>query len=304
MAGIINTGSFASDLLPGVSTWFGMAYEQYKSDYEQIFEMVKSSRAFEREILASGLGLPQVKTEGGSVSYDSMGQGYDKEYTHVTYSNGFVITREMLEDGQSDVIAKLRTSDLAWSMHAGREVVAANVLNRAFNSVYAGGDGKELCATNHPTKADDLKNELTTPADLSEAALEQVLIDIMDFRNDRGLRIAVQGMKLIVPKELSFEAHRILNTNLRPGTANNDANSMKDMGMLPGGVCVNRYLTDADAFFIKTDVPNGLKFYERRGVELGTENDFDTENARFKATMRFSVGWTDPRGIFGSPGAS
>lgn len=300
----VSTGSFSKDLLPQVSQWVGTDYAALDTCFDKMFEIVKSDRSFEEDVLDSGLGLAQVKGEGSKINYDAMSQGYTKRYTHIVYANGFVVTREALEDGQSGIIARGRSKKLAWSMRQTKEIVAANVYNRAFNSSFTGGDTKELCATDHPTKDADLRNELSTAADLSEASLEQSLIDLGDFRDDRGLRIKAQAMKLIIPKELEFEAHRILNSNLRPGVADNDANAIKDMNKFPGGVVMCNYLDDTDAFFIVTDVPDGMKMYERRGLEMSVDNDFDTENAKFKATMRFAVGWTDPRGIFGSPGAA
>lgn len=299
----ISRGNFAKDLLPGVSEWFGTAYKNHDVKYSQIFEKAQSSRAFEEDVLASGLGVAQQMNEGAGVVYDTMTQGGTARYKHVTYANGFIITRNMLEDGQSELIAQQKSKALKWSMMHAKEIVAANILNRAFNSSYTGFDGKELCATDHATMAADVRNELTTAADLSEASIEQALIDIADFRDNRGLRIAVTPTKLVIPRELTFDAQRILKSELRPGTADNDLNAVKSMGLLQSGMVMNPYLTDADAWFIMTDIPEGLKYYDRRALEIDTDNDFDTKNAKFMATERYSFGWTDYRGIFGSPGA-
>ena len=209
-----------------------------------------------------------------------------------------------MEDDLYDVIGQRRAQDLARSMRQTKENVAANVYNRAFNSSFVGGDGKELCATDHPNVAGGTwQNELTTAADLSEAALEQACIDIMKWADDRGLKIQVRPRSLIIPPDLVFEAERILMSPYRVGTANNDVNAIYNMGKFPEGIKVNQYLTDTDAWFIRTDAPHGMKYFERRGDEFSMDNDFDTENAKFKATSRFSFGWSDPRGVYGSPGA-
>ena len=203
-----------------------------------------------------------------------------------------------------DVVGKKRAQALAYSVRQTQEIICANVLNRAFNPSYKGGDGKELCATDHPNiSGGTYANELSSPADLSELALEQMIIDIGKMKNDRGLRIAVNQRKLVIPIELQFDAERILGSNLRVGTANNDLNAIKSMGLVPEGYCVNHYLTDSNAFFLLTDVKDGLKFWERRPMSFEMDNDFDTSNAKYKTTFRMSVGWTDPRSIFGSPGA-
>ncbi len=302
-AGVIVTGNFSKDLLPNISKWFGDAYKDHDTQYDKIFTVSSSDRAFEEDVIVGGLGLASVVGQGESVVYDTMGQGFTKRYEHIKYANGFIITREMLEDGQSDVVSRQRSMSLKKSMMDTREIVAMNVLNRAFTSTYAGGDGKELCATDHPTQSEDLRNKLTTAADLSESSLEQAIIDLGDFRNYRGLKIRANARKLVIPVSLQFEAERILHSNLRVNSANNDPNAMKNLGMLQEMPIVSTYLTDTDAWFILTDVPDSLRFLNRRDMAVTTDNDFDTENAKFKAVMRFAVGWSDPRGIFGSPGA-
>jgi phage major head subunit gpT-like protein len=302
---VITTGNFQKLLLPGIRKLFGDEYKDMPVLYPMYMDVVKSTRNFEEDTLYSGLGLGKIKPEGSAIQYDDTSQQYTKRYTNVTYANGFIITREMMEDGVAPFKAERLTKSLARGMVQTKDIVAANVMNRAFNSSYTGGDGKELCATDHPTLSSDLRNELSTAADLSEASLEQAIIDLSDFRDHRGLRMHHMPKKLLVPKELRFEARRILGSEGRVGVADNDLNAIKSLGDLGvGDVIVNNYLTDTDAWFIITDVPDGLKFQVRREMEIGTDNDFDTENAKFKATMRFDTGWTDPRGVFGSPGAA
>lgn len=300
---IINSASFAKALYPGVNAWYGKAYNEYATEYNKLFETFKSTRQFEEDVGVSSFGLAIAKPEGSPITYDSERQAFITRYQHVVYALGFIITREIMEDDQYDVVGQRKAQGLAYSMRQTKEVIAANVYNRAFNSSYVGGDGKELLATDHPNFAGGTwSNELAVAADLSEAALEQACIDIGGFTNDRGLLIAAKPKTLIIPRQLAFEAKRILGSPLRVGTANNDLNALKDMSMIPE-VVVNHYLTDTDAWFIRTDVPHGMKHFERRADAFEMDNDFDTENAKFKATARYSFGWTDPRGLFGSPGA-
>lgn len=302
---LISTGNFQKLLLPGIRKLFGDAYKDLPVMYPMYMEVVKSTRNFDEEVLHSGLGLAKIKPEGSAIQYDDTSQQYTKRYTNVTYANGFTITREMIEDGMAPFSIERLTKSLARGMVQTKDIVAANVINRAFNSSYVGGDGIELCASNHPTLGSDLRNELSTPSDLSEASLEQAIIDMKDFRDHRGLRMMVMPKKLLVPSALRFEAVRILGSDLRVGVADNDTNAIKSLGFLStGDIVVNQYLTDDDAWFVITDVPDGLKFQNRREMEIGTDNEFDTENAKYKATMRFDAGWTDPRGIFGSEGAA
>jgi hypothetical protein len=300
---VINSSSFAKALFPGVNAWYGKSYGEYATEYNKLFETFKSTRQFEEDVGVSSFGLAIAKPEGAPITYDSERQAFLTRYQHVVYALGFVITREIMEDDQYDVVGQRKAQGLAYSMRQTKEVIAANVYNRAFNSAFVGGDGKELLATDHPNFAGGTwSNELAVAADLSEAALEQAHIDIGGFTNDRGLLIAAKAKTLIIPRQLAFEAKRILGSDLRVGTANNDTNAMKDMGLVPE-VIVNHYLTDTDAWFIRTDVPHGMKHFERRADAFEMDNDFDTENAKFKATARYSFGWTDPRGLFGSPGA-
>ncbi len=307
----ITTGSFAKALWPGVNAWYGDAYNEFPVEYTMLFDTHSSRKAFEEDVGVSGFGLAAIKTEGGSTAYDTAQQGYLTRYTHVTYGLGFVITREMVDDDQYDVIGKKRAQALAYSMRQTKEIVGANVYNRAFSTSYTGGDGSSLIASGagtasafHPNVAGgSWTNGPSAWSDLSEAALEQAAIDIMAWTNDRGLRIAVTPQSLIIPPALVFEAERILKTSARVGTANNDVNALKEMGYFPGGIKVNHYLTDSDAWFIRTNVKDGMKHFVRRADDFGMDNDFDTDNAKYKATARYSFGWTDPRALYGSMGA-
>lgn len=300
---IINSGSFAKALWPGVNAWYGKAYSEYPVEWTKLFEQFKSTRQFEEDVGVSSFGLAVVKPEGAPIYYDSERQAFITRYQHVTYALGFIITREIMEDDQYDVVGQRKAQGLAFSMRQSKEIIAANVYNRAFNSSYTGGDGKELLATDHPLFAGGTwANELSTAADLSEASLEQAHIDIAGFTNDRGLLISVRPKALIIPRQLMFEAKRITAPTGRPGTDTNDVNAMKAMGLVPE-VVVNHYLTDTDAWFLRTDAPHGMKYFERRGDSFDMDNDFDTENAKYKATARYSFGWTDWRGLYGSPGA-
>lgn len=309
MPGVITTGNFAKDLVPGVKTWFATKYKEYPIEYLDIFDKTVSTKAFEEEVGVTGFGLAQVKTEGDGIQYDDQSQGFVNRYTHITYGLGFIITREMYEDGIAVTVALRRASALAYSIRQTKEIVCANVLNRAFTSTYtmgANSDGKELCSDAHPNKSGGTwRNELSVAADLSETALEQAIIDVAALQTERGLTIAMRPKKLIIPPALQFDAERLISpmAKERTGTANREINAIVTSSKIPEGYKVNHYLTDADAWFIKTDCPDGLKYMERRADAFGTENDFDTENAKFKATTRFSVGWSDARGIFGSPGA-
>lgn len=300
---VINSGSFAKALWPGINQWYGKAYNEYATEWDKLFEKNKSTRQFEEDVGTSGFGLAVMKPEGSPIQYDSERQAYINRYTHFTYALGFIITREVMEDDQYDIVGQRKAQGLAFSVRQTKEIVAANVYNRAFNSSYVGGDGVQLCATTHPLFAGGTwSNTPASAADLSEAALEQAHIDIAGFTNDRGLLISVRPKTLIIPRQLMFEAKRITAPTGRPGANETDINAMKALGLVPD-VVVNHYLTDTDAWFLRTDAPHGLKYFERRGDAFDMDNDFDTENAKYKATARYSFGWTDPRGIYGSPGA-
>ena len=300
---VINSGSFAKALWPGVNAWYGRAYDQYDVEYTKLFDTQKSSKAFEEDVGISSFGLAVQKSEGAPISYDSERQGFISRYQHAVYALGFIITREMMEDDQYDVVGKRKAEGLAFSMRQTKEVIGANVYNRAFSGSYVGGGGVALIANNHPNiKGGTWSNQIATASDISEAALEQACIDIAGFTNDAGLLIAVRPETLVIPRQLIFEAKRILGTDGRVGTDNNDLNAIKTLGSIPS-VVTNHFLTDTDAWFIRTNVQNGLKYMERRGDSFDMDNDWDTENAKFKATARYSFGWTDPRALYGSAGA-
>ena len=300
---VITTGTHPKSLWPGVKAFFGKTYREKPTVCGMVFDSMTSDKSYEEIVEETGFGLAPQKAEGASVSYDTDAQGYTTRLTNVTYGLGAIITREAIEDNQYESVATRKAAKLARSMRQTKENVHANVLNRAFTAAYAGGDGKELLATDHPSLSGNQSNELAVAADLSEASLEDLLIQIRQATDSRGLRIQLEGQKLIVPANLAFEATRILSSVNQAGTANNDINAMKALGLLPGGVVIWDYLSDVDAFFIKTDTPEGLMTFQRRALALSQDNDFDTENARMKATERYVAGWGDWRGIYGSAGA-
>jgi phage major head subunit gpT-like protein len=299
---VINSGTFAKALWPGVNKWYGEAYNDYEPQWTPIFSKESSNKQWEEDVGLSGFGYAVVKPEGNGISYDTVAQGFTTRYSHVVYGLGFVVTREAYEDDQYGIVAKKRAKALARSMRLTKDVIAANILNRAFTSGYTGGDGSTLCSTSHPNVTGGTwSNQLAIAANLSEAALEQMNIDIMKFTDDRGLKIAVRPRQLIIPPDLVFEAERILKTEGRVGTNNNDLNALKSMGKV-SKIVVNQYLTSTTAFWLQTDTQDGLKYFERRADQFDMDNEFDTENAKYKATARFSFGWTDPRCVYGTPG--
>ena len=300
----ISRQQLVKELEPGLNALFGLEYKNYANEHAEIFDTENSDRAFEEEVMLSGFANASVKPEGSGVSYDNAQETFTARYTHETIALAFSITEEAIEDNLYDRLASRYTKALARSMANTKQVKAANVLNNAFSStVQPGGDGEALCSASHPTIAGTYSNTLATAADLNETSLEQSLIDIAAFTDERGLKIAARGMKLIIPSELQFTADRLMKSAQRVGTADNDINAIRNMGMIPQGYVVNHYLTDGDAFFIKTDVPNGLKMFVRSPIKTSMEGDFDTGNVKYKARERYSFGWSDPRGIFGSPGA-
>ena len=300
----INRAQLVKELVPGLHALFGLEYERYNNEHEDIFDTESSERAFEEEVMLSGFGEAPTKGEGAAVVYDTAQESWTSRFTHETVALAFALTEEAIEDNLYDTLSSRYTRALARSMQTTKQVKAANVLNNAFSSSYVGGDGKELCATDHPTVGNiDLANELSTSADLNETSLEQSLIDISGFKDERGLKINAQAKKLIIPPALQFVADRLMETPGRVGTSDNDINAIRNMGMVSEGYVVNHYLTDTDAFFLKTDVPNGLKHFVRTPVSTSMEGDFETGNVRYKARERYSFGWSDWRGIFGSPGA-
>lgn len=300
MAGTITTGNHPKSLWPGIHAWFGMQYNEHPEEYSAIFDVEKSSKNYEEDVLGTGFGLAPIKTEGGSVSYDSENQGYTKRYTHTAFGLGYIVTREEMDDNLYEIVSKRRSKRLAFSMRQTKEIVHALVLDRAANSSYTGGDAKELLATDHPTMSGNQSNELATAADFSEAALEDIIIQIGQAKNERGMRISLRPRKLIHPVNIQFDVSRVLKSELTPDSANNAVNAVRLVGLKP---VLNHYVTDTDQWFVQTDCPNGLQTFERVGVEFTKDNDFDTDNAKAKAYMRFSQGWTDWRCVYGSPGA-
>jgi len=301
----ITRSQLVKELEPGLNALFGLEYKRYENEHEQIFSIETSDRAFEEEVMLTGFGSAPVKTEGAGVQYDTALESFTARYTHETIAMAFALTEEAVEDNLYDRLSGRYTKAMARSMSFTKQVKAASVLNNGFTGGnYAGGDGVALFSTAHPTAlSSNYANTPAVPADLNETSLEQALIDIAAFIDERGLKVALTGRKMIVPKELQFTAERLMKSTLRTGTADNDINAIKSMGMLPEGYSVNHYLTDVNAWFIITDAPNGLKMFERSPIKTAFEGDFDTGNVRYKARERYSFGWSDPRGAYGSPGA-
>ena len=303
----ISRAQLAKELEPGLNSLFGLSYDEYNNEYEEIFSIEDSNRAFEEEVLITGFGSAPTKTEGQGVSFDNASESYSARYTHDTVALAFALTEEAVEDNLYDSLGKRYVKALAKSMANTKEVKGADILNNAFSSSFTGGDGVSLINTAHPLSGGGTAaNRATSMADLNETSLEDALIDIGDFTDDRGLTISVQASKMVVPSELIFVADRILNSQLRTGTSDNDLNAIKNTGVLSGGYSVNHYLTDPDAFFILTSVTDqgdGLKMFQRSGMETSMEPDFSTGNIRYKARERYSFGFSDWRGIYGSQGA-
>jgi hypothetical protein len=307
----ITRNQLVKELEPGLNALFGLEYNRYDNEHAEIFATETSERAFEEEVQLTGFANASVKQEGASVVFDNASEAYTSRYTHQTIALAFAITEEAIEDNLYDRLAARYTRALARSMSQTKQTIAANILNNGFNTSgsYNGGDGVSLLNTAHPlANGGTFRNTLSTAADLSETSLEQSLIDIAAFVDERGLKVALQGRKLVIPKELQFTAERILksplSTTLQSGVASNNINAILNMGMIPEGYRVNHFLTDTNAFFIMTDAPNGLKEFVRAPIKTAIEGDFDTGNVRFKARERYSFGWSDPRGIYGSPGGS
>jgi len=299
----ISRSQLLKELLPGLNALFGLEYAKYGEEHKEIFETETSDRSFEEETKLSGFGSAPTKSEGSAIEYDNAQEAWTARYTHETVAMGFSITEEAIEDNLYDSLSSRYTKALARAMAYTKQVKAADILNNAFaGTTY--GDGQVLCSTSHPLVSGGVNsNRPAVAADLNETSLEQMLIEIAGMTDERGLKIAVRGMKLVIPKELQFIAERVLNSNLRSGTADNDNNAMKNMGMIPDGAVVNHFLTDSDAYFIKTDAPNGFKFFNRSPIKTAMEGDFDTGNMRFKARERYSFGVSDWRSVFGTPGA-
>lgn len=303
MTGVITTGNHPKALWPGMHAFFGRTYKEQPDFIPKMFNIETSDKSYEEDTEVTGFGLAPEKSQGASTSYDSESQSWTKRYTHVAYALGYIVTREERDDNKYEIVSKRRIKGLAFSMAETKQIVAHNIFNRAFNSSYVGGDSKELLATDHETLDGTQSNELATAADLSEASLEDLCIQIMQAKNSRGLRISIMPEALIVPVNLAFEAERILKSTLRAGTSDNDTNAIRNMGLFPKGIVASPYLTDTDAFFVKTNCPNGMTFFRRTSIEFAQDNDFDTKNAKAAAYERYAVGWTDWRGMYGSPGA-
>jgi hypothetical protein len=300
-----NRGTLPKSLWPGVKAWWGADYKDHPEICRQIFTVQKSDKAFEEDVQITTMSAAPVKDEGGSRSYDNIGQGYTTRYTHIAYANGYQITREQFADNQYAKVARARTKALSKSHRVTKETVAANILNRATTSGYEGADGVTLLSTAHPEKVGTFSNKLAVAADLSESSLEDLLILIMTATDSVGDPIMIKPKRLIIPPQLSFTANRIINSTLRPGTANNDVNAIKNMGLLQDDPITWNYLTDTDAWFVQTDVDDGLKLYQREAREIKKgQTDDDTDNLKVKSYERFSVGYTDPRCIYGSEGSA
>ena len=300
MTGIISTGNHPKALWPGMHAFFGISYNEFPEEFSEVFNVEKSSMNYEEDALVTGFGLAGIKGTGDSVSYDSETQGYVKRYTHTAYGLGYIVTKEELDDNLYEKVSRRRIKRLTFSMRQTKEIVHANVLNRVITSGFNGGDGVVLGSTAHPTSSGNQSNILSTAADFSEAALEDLMVQIGQAKNDRGLAISLRGTKIVFPTTLQFDVNRVLKSEFTPDSAANAVNVVRLVGLRP---VLNHYLDDADAWFVVTDCPNGLTSFNRKPLQFTTDNDFDTDNAKAKAYMRFSVGWTDWRGLYSSSGA-
>ena len=300
----ISRGQLVKELEPGLNALFGLEYKRYENQHAEIYATESSDRAFEEEVMLSGFAQAQVKPEGSGVVFDNAQETYTARYSHETVALAFAITEEAIEDNLYDRLASRYTKALARSMANTKQVKAVNpLINGLPSGSFTSGDGVSLFNTSHPTVSGTVSNTLSTAADLNETSLEQSLIDIAAMTDERGLKIAARGVKMIIPSELQFTAERLMKSQGRVGTADNDVNAIVSMGMIPQGYRVNNFLTDTDAFYIITDVPNGMKYFERSPIKTAMEGDFDTGNVRYKARERYSFGVSDFRGIFASPGA-
>ena len=303
MAGIITTASHPKALWPGIKAWWGQVYDEHKEEYSELFDSDTSSMNYEEDVQLTGFGLAPVKSEGAGVAYDSEIQGFTTRYTHVAYALGYIVTKEELDDNLYEQVSRRRAAALAMSFRQTKENVGANIYNRAFNATYLGGDGVSLANTAHPnTSGGTFANKPSVDADLSEASLEDALTAVMGFQNDRGLLINVMPRSLIVARQNFWNANRILKSAYTPTTANNAVNVLVATNALPEGIVMNHYLTSPNAWFVRTNIQNGLKYYSRVGIQFDQDNDFDTMNAKAKGYERYSFGWTDPRAIFGVNG--
>ena len=303
MAGVITTGNHPKALWPGIAAWWGRVYDEHVTEYTDLFTTEGSSRSYEEDVQVTGFALAPVKSEGQAVTYDSETQGYVSRYTHVAYALGYIVTYEELQDNLYEMVSKRRSQALAFSMRQTTENVGANVYNNGFDANFLGGDSSAMLVTDHSTLSGNQSNILATAADLSEASIEDLIIQIMGATNARGLKISLMPEKLLIPRQSWFEANRILNSVLQNDTANNAINVLKATNAMPQGIAVNHYFTDTDAWFVRTNAPRGLIHYQREATSFSQDNDFDTSNAKAKCYQRESFKWTDWRGIFASPGA-
>ena len=302
MATVITTGAHPKALWPGIHAWWGRSYNEHKEEFPDLFDRETSDKSYEEDVEITGFGLAPVKNEGTSIMYDTETQGAVNRYTHVAYALGYIVTYEELRDDLYEAVSKRRAQALAFSMRQTKENVGANVYNRAFNSSYTFGDGATLISSSHPTVAGNQSNLLTTAADLSEAAIEDLVIQIMQTQSNRGLRISNLPQSLHVPTQLWFEANRILKSVLQNDTANNAINALRATNAFPKGINVNHYFTSATAWFIRTNIPRGMTYFSRESVSFDQDNDFDTKNAKAACYERYSFGVTDWRQIWGTPG--
>ena len=301
----ISRAQLLKELLPGLNALFGLEYKRYGEEHKEIFEQETSERSFEEEVKLSGFAAAPVKDEGSAIAYDNAQEAWTARYNHETIAMGFSITEEAIEDNLYDSLSARYTKALARAMAYTKQVKGANILNRAFNSSYTFGDGVVLCSTAHPLVSGGTNsNRPSTASDLNETSLEAAVIQISNWTDERGLLVAGKPKRLIIPADLMFVAQRLLKSEGRVGTADNDINAVKSMGVIPGGFSVNHYLTDTNAWFVSTDIPNGLKYFVRTPMSTSMDGDFDTGNARYKARERYSFGVSDPLGVFGSPGSS
>ena len=300
----ISRAQLLKELLPGLNALFGLEYKTYGEEHKEIYETETSERSFEEETKLSGFSAAPVKAEGAAIAYDNAQEAWTARYNHETIALGFAITEEAVEDNLYDSLSKRYTKALARAMAYTKQVKAASVLNNGFSSSYTGGDGQPLFSASHPLVSGGTNSNRLTASDLNETSLEAAVIQIAGWTDERGLLIAAKPGKLIVPPALMFTAKRLLDTELRVATADNDINALKAMGSIPGGYTVNHFLTDTNAWFLTTDVPNGMKHFVRTPLQNSMDGDFDTGNVRYKSRERYSFGWSDPLGMFGSPGAS
>jgi hypothetical protein len=299
---VITTGAHPKALWPGIHAWFGRQYSEHKEEFPDLFDEQTSDKAYEEDVEITGFGLAPVKPEGTAILYDTETQGYVTRYTNVAYALGYIVTYEELRDDLYEVVSKRRAQALAFSMRQTKENVAANIYNRAFNSTYTGGDGTTMISAAHPTLSGNQSNQLTTAADISETSLEDMIIQVMQTTNNRGLKVSNLPQSLHVPTQLWFEANRILKSVLQNDTSNNAINVIKATNALPKGIFVNHYFTSATAWFIRTNVPRGMTYFKREAMSFDQDNDFDTKNAKAATYERYVMGWTDWRQVFGTAG--